>query len=115
MSTLTSYMEDDIHFLEFPSHITTDQYDDIFTQAYTLVGDLSWIKLIMDLSKMDYINSGFIGMVAEFFSSVEEQKWHMVILTNHVLEDTFKFVGFNDFVDIVLSRDEALSLLKIPS
>lgn len=115
MSTVISYVEDSIHFLVFPSHIATDQYDDIFTQAYTLVGDLSWIKLLMDLSKMDYINSGFIGIIAEFFSSVEEQKGQMVILTNHVLEDTFKFVGFNDFVDIVLSKDEALSLLKIPS
>ena len=61
---------------------------------------------------MDYINSGFIGMIAEFFSLVEDAKGQIVIIANSALDDAFWFVGFKDFVDIVMTKNEALILFK---
>lgn len=68
MSVVAHNIENDVHFLTFPSHIAQDEYEDIFSEIYSNMGDLTKIKLIVDLSKMDYINSGFIGMVSELFS-----------------------------------------------
>lgn len=68
MSVVAHNIENDIHFLTFPSHIAQDEYEDIFSGIYTTIGDPAKIRLIVDLSSMDYINSGFIGMMSELFS-----------------------------------------------
>lgn len=113
MTILSHSIEHDKHFLVFPTHIDHESYALVFSQAYTLLGDLTQIKLLLDLSAVDYINSGFIGMISELYSLIEEKEGHMVILANTTLDDMFRLVGFNDYVDIVLDRTEAVRLLSI--
>ncbi len=113
MSVVAHNIENNIHFLTFPSHIAQTEYEDVFSEIYTLLWDPAKIRLMVDLSQMDYINSWFIGMISELFSVVvDEGGWQMVIVANIILEDMFKLVGFNDFVEIVLDKTTALSLLR---
>lgn len=112
MAAVAHTIEDGIHFVTFPSHIDPNEYDDVFAQTYALTGDLTNIRLILDLSLMDHINSGFIGIIAELFTNIEESGGKMVILVNATIDDIFGFVGFKDFVDIVLEKDKAINLVK---
>lgn len=76
-----------------------------------MIGDFSDIKLLFDLSAVEYINSGFIGHVSELYSYVDENNGKMVIVGNPVINDTFSLVGFREFVNIADTEEEALEEL----
>lgn len=112
MPMITHSREGNNHILVFPPNVTQDEYEDIFSESFVLLGDLTEIRLIIDLSLMNYVNSGFIGMISEMYSMLDEKKGKMVVVANSGLHDIFKFVGFDDFVEIVSTKEEAMHLLK---
>ena len=111
LNRVTHTCDSGIHFLVFPAQITHAEYDDIFSEAYAILGDLTDIRVVLDLSYMGHINSWFIGIIAEFFTSIEDNGGRMVILANPVLDDIFNFVGFKDFVEVVLERNAAIKFV----
>ena len=79
-----------------------------------MIGNLKKIVLLFDLSAIEYINSGFIGNVAELYADIEENGGKMVILGNPVINDTFDLVGFGEFVRIFDTRKKAINELRLP-
>lgn len=104
--------EGPISFLTFTGEIDQTMLQKNFSDVYNLIGDFKNIVLLLDLSAVLYINSGFIGYVSELFSNVDEGRGKMAIVGNPVINDTFDLVGFGEFVKIRNTQEEALEELK---
>ena len=103
----------DISFLTLSGEMDQPSFSKTFSEVNDLlVKDIKNIALLLDLSSIGYVNSGFIGHIANLFSLVDENNGKMAIIGNSMINDTFDLVGFGEFVDIVNSREKALTILN---
>lgn len=83
-----------------------------FDKVYGVLGDLQNAKIVFDLSELHYINSEFIGYLAELYSSLDQKGGKMVIMASEDVLDTLGLVRFTDLVAIVKSYDEGVETLR---
>lgn len=111
--TVSYKKEGRISFLTFVGEINQKMLTQNFAEAHRLVGEFKDIALLLDLSGVEYINSGFIGLVSELYSEVDESSGKLVIVGNPVINDTFDLVGFSEFAKVVSTQKEALDELNL--
>lgn len=105
-------MEGEFHILTFSGDINQAEFQKNFSQAYKLLGDLTGIMVLFNLSDIPHINSTFIGYTIELFSKIDQNKGKLVVVGNPAIEDIFFLVGFKDIISIVNDKEAALKLLK---
>lgn len=110
--TISYKKEGNISFLTLSWEIDQLQLPKTFSDAYNAVSEFENILLLLDLSGIQYINSGFIGNMAELFSIVDENGGKMVVVANAALQEAFNLVGFTEFVTVVSSPVDALRELS---
>lgn len=69
----------EIIIFEFFWELDETNADKTFKDIYDEIWKFEWIKILLNLSWLKYLNSKSIGYIADIFSNIEDNKWEMYI------------------------------------
>lgn len=87
--------------------------DDIFNSIYKNIWSFSWKKIILNLKKLEYLNSKAIWYIVDLFANLEEDSWAICISDcQDKIYDIFELTWVIEVIPYSKTEKEALEKLK---
>jgi anti-anti-sigma factor len=109
---ITNIKENDITIIQINGRIDSKNASTLDTHCKNLIAD-GFIKLLIDLKKVQYINSTGLRVFLVLAKAIKSKKGKLVLCSlNSMVKEVMEISGFNQIIMQTDNKESALKLFK---
>jgi anti-anti-sigma factor len=112
--TINTVEKDDYYIIDVAGEIIGNSAERLINLIDDTYLKTTYLKLLLDLSKVTYINSYSFGIIAHLWSILRENGRKLFIVANAMINEKFDRFGFNEKVDLKIISLKSSASSEMP-